>query len=172
MVDIDQIFKGQAEADVFGRGNYMQPGVYVVETKNLFVKNGFKGNSFIAEFTIIESSNPAHAPGTTGSWVLKFAWPATLGHITKFVMACLGVEPTKENLDNPKIRKQVEVVTRASCGSDTARAELGAKYQPGMLNGIRLQLECSLQKTNPKPGKPEGGDFTSYSWSPVQSDDN
>jgi hypothetical protein len=168
-MDIDKLFDGMAKAEIFGRGNYMSEGLYIVETKNLFVKDGFKGKSFVAEFTIVESNNEKHAVGTSGSWVLKFTWPATFGHITKFVTALLGYDPNqKANQDDPKIRKQVELVTRAACGSDAAKKELGPDgYEEGMLNGIRLRLECSMQKTAPKPGKPEGGDFTSYAWSPI-----
>ena len=165
MADIDKLFGGMAKAEIFGRGNYMSEGLYVVQTKNIFVKDGYKGQSFIAEFEILESNNEKHAVGSSGSWVLKFKWPATFGHITRFVMALLGYADTKANQDDPEIRKQCELVARAVCGSEVARKELGAEYEEGMLTGIKLKLECVMQKTAPGPGKPLGGDFTAYTWS-------
>lgn len=167
MADIDKLFGGMAKAEIFGRGNFMGEGLYVVDIKNIFAKDGFKGQSFIAEFTIVESSSDKHAVGSSGSWVLKFKWPATFGHITRFMMALLGYEDTKANQDNPQIRELCERVARAVCGSEAARKELGENYVEGMLNGIRVKLECTMQKTAPKPGQPAGGDFTSYAWSPL-----
>lgn len=168
MDSIDKLFEGMAKAEIFGRGNFMEAGLYTVETTNIFVKDGFRGKSFIAEFKILTSNNPNHAPGTSGSWVLKFEWPATYGHITKFVMALLGYDLTAKNQADPKIRKQCELVARAVCGSETAQKELGKEYEDGMLIGLQLGLECTVQKTAPKIGKPQGGDFTSFAWSPIK----
>ncbi len=152
-----------AKAEIFGAGNYMEEGLYVVETKNVFVKEGFKGKSFIFEFTVIESNNAAHAPGTSGSWVLKF----TFGNITRLVMALLGYENTKENQQNETIRKEVELIVRAACGSDTAKKELGDVYSDGMLIGIRVKLETTKRKTAPTTEKPQGGVHTNHDWSPL-----
>jgi hypothetical protein len=171
-MDIDQLFSGMAKADASGRGTFMKPGLFVVETKSIFVKDGFKGKSFIVEFTIVESNTAEHKPGTAGSWILKFKWPATFGHITRFVYALLANadpelwRPTKENLDDPQKREIAELYARAMCGSDTAKKELGEEYADGMFIGQKLKLETTMQKTNPKPGQPEGGDFTAYSWAP------
>ena len=164
---IDKLFEGMAKADASGKGTFMEPGLYVVETKSVFVKNGFKGPSFIVEFSVVESNNDKHKPGTSGSWVLKFSWPATFGHITKFVFACLGIEPTKWNLEDPELRDEAELVARVVSGSEPAQKQLGDDYAEGMLTGIKLRLECVAQKTAPKPGRPEGGDFTAYHWAPL-----
>jgi hypothetical protein len=167
VADIDKLFGGMAKAEIFGSGNFMGPGVYTVKTKNILVKDGFKGQSFIAEFEILESNNEKHAPGSSGTWILKFKWPQTFGNITKFVMALLGYEPTAANQNNSELRELVACIARAACGSDGAKQELGANYQDGMLHGVTLKLECTATKTAPKPGQPQGGDFTVYSWSPL-----
>lgn len=167
-MDVDTLFSRIDTAEIFSSGNYMHEGVYVVETKNILVKDGHKGQSFIVEFTILESSNEQHKVGTTGSWIVKFAWKQTFGNITKFVMALLGKNPNDKKLqEDPKLRGEIGQIVRAVCGSDAAKKELGAAYEEGMLYGIPLRLECSQTKTQPKPGKPEGGDFTVYTWSPL-----
>ena len=168
---IDQLFAGMAKAEINGSGTYMDDGLYVVETKNIFVKKGTNpqkpGDSFIAEFTVIESNNPKHAVGSSGSYVLKFSNIFAMGNIVEFVMALLGYENTKENQKNEEIRKEVDLVTRATCGSDAAKKELGDLYEEGMLRGIRVRLECTKKPTAPKPGKPDGGVFTVHKWSPL-----
>ncbi len=166
--DIDSIFSGMATAEIHGRGNWMGAGLYVVETKNIFVKKGTNpkkpGDSFIVEFLVLESNNPAHAVGTSGTWVLKFTWPATFGHITKFVLALLGHDPSvKANIDNPKLRELAALYTRATCGSEVAQKALGVEYEKDMFVGIPLKLECSVQLAT-EAGK---SDFTSFSWAPA-----
>ncbi len=163
--DIDQILSGMAKAEIFGSGNYMSPGLYTVETKRVFVKDGFKGKTFVAEFTVLESNNPKHTPGSSGSWVLKFEWKATFGHITKYVAAILGLDPNDKKVQaDPAIRQQIELIVRAACGSDIAKKELGEEYEEGMLEGVQLRLECSTQQT---VGKKQ--DFTVYNWTPITS---
>ena len=165
MSNIDQLFSGMAKADINSSGTYMGDGVYEIETKSLFVKVGRNpakpGDSFICEFTIVKSNNPAHAVGSTGSYVLKFSNPYAMGNIVELVMAILGYQNTKDNQSNPAIRKEVDLVTRASCGSDTAKGELGADYAPDMLTGVRLHLECAKKPTL------KGGEFTVHKWSPI-----
>ena len=174
-MNIDALFSGMAKADASSRGGKVEVGLYTVELKNILVKEGRDpkkpGSIFVAEFTFIESDNPNHKPGTTGSQVLRFAWPATFGHITRLVYAILGNSdpeawaPTKANLEDPAKRELAEKYVRAMCGSESAKRELGAEYEDGAFLGVRLRLETKLQKTAPKPGQPDGGDFTSYIWS-------
>jgi hypothetical protein len=166
-IDIDKLFDGMATKEIGGSGNFMGEGLYVVETKQLFVKEGFKGKSFICEFEIVKSDNDAHPVGSTGSYVLKFENPYAFGNISELVIALLGYENTKENQTNKTIRDQVQDVTSAACGSDKAKAKLGANSEDGMLLGIRLKLECRKKATAPKAGRPEGGEFTVHKWSPT-----
>ena len=161
-MDIDQLFNGLAKAQINGRGTFMSEGLYIVDIQNIFVKEGFKGKSFIAEFTIVESNNDDHKPGVTRSWVLNFSKQQTFPDISKFMMALLGDDPSvKANQENPEIRKAGELYARATCGSPTAKSELGAKYEEGMFKGARLRLECTEIKT--KANTP----FTVHAWSPL-----
>lgn len=171
MSKIDALFEKCATVDVNGSGNYMGVGLYRVKTKQIFVKNGTNpskpGDSFITEFTILKSNNPKHEVGSTGSYVLKFSNPYAMGNIVELVMALLGYDNTKENQQNPDIRREIDLVTRATCGSDTAKAELGPDFEDGMLLDIEVDLECTLKPTKPSVGKPDGGVFTVHRWSPV-----
>ncbi len=176
-MNIDALFGNMAKADINGSGTYMGEGLYVVEIKTIFVKEGRNpakpGDSFICEFTVLESSNANHAPGSSGSYVLKFSNPYTLGNIAELVIALLGYENSKENQKNSDIREQADVVVRATCGSDKGKAELaelraalGEDY--GTLTGKKLRLECVKKPTLPKNGKP-AGEFTVHKWSPLNS---
>lgn len=171
MADIDKLFGNMVTTEINGSGTYMSDGLYKVKTKNVFVKTGTNpsspGDSFIAEFTVLESDNPEHKPGSTGSYVLKFTNPYAMGNIVEFVMALLGYENTKANQKDPAIRREVDLVTRAACGSDTARAELGSNYFDGILHDIEVGLECRKKPTKPSAKNPTGGVFTTHKWSPL-----
>lgn len=168
-MDIDSLFAGMAKADASGRGGNMGPGLYTVETKNILVKKGQNpkkpGDSFIVEFTILESNNEAHAIGSSGSWVQKTIWPSFFGNVTKFVYALLGNidsegwAATVENLKDEKKRTTAEQYARAMCGSDKAIKELGEEYEQGMFSKQKLKIEIVMEKTT------SGGDFTAYKWS-------
>lgn len=171
-MNIDALFEGMAKADTSGRGGHMHPGVYVVRTKNILVKEGRNpkkpGNSFIVEFEIVETCDAEkHKIGSSGSWVQKVTWPAFFGNVTKFVYACLATtDPdawaqTKENLGDPEKRVLAEVYARAMCGSDAAKRELGSEWEEGVFLGLDLRLETALEKTS------TGGDFTAYKWGPA-----
>lgn len=169
-MDIDALYKGMADADANGRGGNTKPGLYEVEIGDILTKQGQNpkkpGNSFITKFTFVKSNCADHEAGSTSSWVLKFTWPATFGHITKFVYALLdaidpegGWEATEENLKDKSKRKTAEQFARAISGSETAPKELGELWQPGMFKGVRLCLETKMGKTS------SGGDFTEHYWS-------
>ncbi len=171
-MNIDTLFGNLVKADVNGSGKYMGEGRYLVETKNIFAKEGRNplkpGDNFICEFTIIESSNPGHEVGSTGSFVVNMANPFASGNIVELAIALLGYENTRENQKNADIREQADVVMRATCGSDSAKAALatlreGLGPDYGVLVGKRLRLECVKKPTK------AGGEFTVHKWSPVKA---
>ncbi len=170
-MNIDTLFGNMAKAEINGSGTYMDTGIYVVETKNIFVKEGRNpakpGDAFICEFTVLETNNPKHEVGSTGSFVLKFSNPYAMGNIVELVMALLGYDNTRANQTDPDIRKEIDLVTRAACGSDSAKSELGENYEEGMLHGIKVLLECTKKPTLPKAGKP-AGEFTVHKWTPIK----
>lgn len=172
-MSIDQLFAGMATAEISGSGTYMEDGLYKIETKSIFVKKGVNpskpGDSFVAEMKILESNNPAHPVGSTASYVLKFT-PGNkyvMGNVVEFVMALLGYSNTKTNQADPEIRKEVDLVARAACGSEQAQKELGDAFSKDMLHGIPLNLEVRKKATAPKPPTNLPGVFTVHKWSPI-----
>ncbi len=165
--DVDSLFTGMAAAPVFGRGTFMSKGNYVVEIVKVFTKKTFKGaDVLICEFKILESNTPEHLPGSSGSWVPKFATPNTFGNIKELIFAIFG----KSAKDVPASSDEhvlAATVARAACGSDTAKAELKSKYQIDNVDeiviGARVTLACEPIKTK------TGGDFTRYDWGPAAS---
>lgn len=161
-IDIDKLFDGMAKAEIFGKGNYLEEGLYVLESKNFFVKEGHKGTSFVSEFTVVESNNAAHPAGSTASWVINFDNDYIFGNISELVIALLGQENTRENQVDAAFRDEVELITRAVCGSKKAQEALGGNYSEGMLNGIRVKVETKKKATQ------KGGEYTAHKWSPVR----
>lgn len=162
-MDIDQLFSGMKDAPMFGRGNYMGEGLYLVELTKVFVKPRFKGGTvFIAEFTILESTNEKHKAGTTGSWCPKIELPNTFGDIKSLVFAALGIAPKDVTKDQLDLHAQATLLARAACGSESAIAELkAAGVENHSIVGNRVRLECTQTKTR------EQKDFTRYTWSPA-----
>ena len=170
MTNIDELFAPMKEAPVTGRGNYMSAGVYEVSINKVFQKDAFSGNKlFICEFTVEESNNDAHKPGTTGTWAPKLngvAATSTFGDIKCLLFACMG----KNGRDVPASDKDshafVAVLARAICGSETAKKELKAlgveEDAASLVIGTRVKLECAQTRT--KAGHP----FTRHTWSPAK----
>lgn len=168
---IDQLFKGMADAPMFGRGNYLGEGMFEIELKKLFVKTQtFKGVAlFICEFTILESSNPKHAPGSTGSWATKLALPNAFGDIKSLIFAAIGREPKDVPAEDRDAHEFATLLASAVCGSASAAAKL--KDMPydlpegaeSLLIGQRVHLETQMVKTK------TGGDFTRHNFSPAKS---
>lgn len=163
MPDIDSLFAGMKTAKMFGRGNYMGEGLYVVGLEKLFVKPRFKGgNVFIAEFKIETSNNDKHKPGTTGSWCPKLELPNTFGDIKSLILSALGIDPKSVPDDDEKTHAQATLLARAACGSESAIAELkNAGIENWSVVGRSVGLECLQTKTK------EQKDFTRYTWSPA-----
>lgn len=177
-MDIDTLFKGMAGAPIFGSGNYMGEGAYLVETTRMFVKpRAVKGGTvFICEFRILESTNPKHVVGTTGSWVPKVELPNTFGDIKSLMLSILGVDPksvgSTDPAENPNYAEalaqhaQAALLARAACGSETAKAELAkAGVTDEIWLGQRVRLECSQITTR------DGHPFTKHVWSPAEAEE-
>ena len=163
-MDIDEMFKGMAAAQMNGKGNYMGEGRYLVRTKVLKVKEGFRGKSFILEFEILETTNAAHPVGSTGSWVVKLDKPQAYGDIKGLIFAlAMGVDPkTVRSPDqDPALHQQCATFTKAALSPEAAKA-LGE--EPDFLIGLPLRLETVKVKTS------KGGDFTVHNWAPAEQE--
>ena len=80
------------EATYSDGGVYVLPGVYYFEIRNVISKRTRKGaDAFIAEFKILESTNPERLPGSVCSWMVTLDKEPSLGNIKQFlseVMLC------------------------------------------------------------------------------------
>lgn len=165
MADIDALFGGMQNAPIFGRGNYMKEGNYLVQITNIFVKPRFKGgNVFVAEFKVLESDNPEQKVGGSGSWVPKIETPNTFGDIKSLMFAATGTDPKHVKNEDSKAHGEATRMAKAACGSESAKAELAKEgIEDGFLIGLKVKLECNVVKTK------AGTDFTRYTWSPVDA---
>ncbi len=89
------LFGGIKEAKFNSGGVYFEPGSYRVKVAKISSGNTREGSRpfFVAEFTILESSNPKRPAGTSVSWMVmldKFKETA-LGNIKGFVSALYGI---------------------------------------------------------------------------------
>ena len=162
-MDINSLFAGMAKAQMNSKGNYMGEGVYRIRSKSLKAKDGFKGKSLIFEFEIVESNNQAHAPGSSGSYVVKLDKPQAFGDIKALIFAlAMDLDPksVKSPEQDPQTHAQAAELVKAALDPAAAKA-LGV--EPDFLVGLELRLETIKIKTQ------KGGDFTVHNWSPLST---
>jgi hypothetical protein len=156
---IEDLFAGMAGADMNGKGQYMGEGLFVVTIKTFKYKEGFKGKSIIVEFSIVESNNPAHGPGTTGSWVLKMDKPQWKGDVKALVLAATGKDP--KSVGAPAADSETHAAAEQiamSAISEEYAVKAGIPHD--VLIGLPVRLETVKVKTQ------RGTDFTVHNWSP------
>ena len=85
-------FEGFEKAVPSVGGVWVEPGVYprvaIVNVK--YIDGGFKGNSYVAELDILESSVATRAAGTRMSWVCNLKHASAMGNIKGFIASCLN----------------------------------------------------------------------------------
>lgn len=84
------IFSGIENVVASGKTPYVEPGMYKVRVEACKNVDGHRGNFFIVEMEVLESSNPERMPGSIMSWSVKLdkAYLATaLGDVKAFVQA-------------------------------------------------------------------------------------
>lgn len=123
------------EAKSSGGGIYFLPGKYLLECRvNKTGKTREDRPFFVAEFTILESSNPERPVGTSVAYMVmldKYLETA-LGNVKQYVSALFGIP--EEEVDEAGVE------------------ELVAAANPGA--GIQVRAVASNTKTK------KGGDFT------------
>jgi hypothetical protein len=139
------------KVDVFQKSAYFAPGVFLASVLCCRARDGHKGEAFIVEFKIHESSNKENPAETEASWVRKFGnkeqSEMSQRAIIAFVTAALGYEVTEDNVTKVKgsFRKLIERITG----------------EENMLAGKMVRIEATAIKTK------AGGDFTLLKFSPV-----
>lgn len=85
------LFSKISEATYSEGGNYLQEGVFRLETLKIVSKMTRKGQSaFIAEFKVLESDNPKHRIGSQVTWMVTLDKEPALGNIKQFIATACG----------------------------------------------------------------------------------
>lgn len=170
---IEDMFKGMIDAQPIGRGNYInENGEFLVTISKAFGKDGFKGKSFVLEFKIDESSNPAVPVGATRSWTVKWDKKQNHADLKAMALAAFGLDALVGTEDVPNKRDADAKATYlvyaaagaavAGAASDKAKELLGIAGDGGEAF-VGQQLRLTTEKTKTQAG----GDFTRHTWSPV-----
>lgn len=146
-------FKGTGlrNAQVFEKGVYLQPGNFKLQITTCLTKKTLQsGNAFIAEFKVLESSDPqAHPVGSKATWYqgidnILVAYPS----LKTFVYSVLGFSYPR---DKEKCLAEVDPVIEDL---------LDEAIDKGAFNGKTVEVQTYLKK---KEGKQ---DFTVHVWLP------
>jgi hypothetical protein len=172
--NLDQLFEGMTTSVSSNRSDFFLDGRYLLETKSFeYRPNGHKGTSFIAQFKVLSSDNPAVPVGSTRSWVVKLDGPKdqrerAMGDIKNLFFSLLGKVPSSVPKPEVDMAPHIEAVHLFKCSIDENYAAAKGEGVTGAdMLGIRVELEATLVDTRPKtPGGPVGK-FTRHSWSPA-----
>jgi hypothetical protein len=87
------LFGKIGEAKFSEGGIYILPGVYLLEIQELkAIKTRTQKDAYVAEFKVLESTNPERLPGSTCSWMVTMDKEPAMGNIKQFLSAVLKVE--------------------------------------------------------------------------------
>lgn len=149
------LFQGIAEAEVFERGNYFEPGgKFRLMVNRILLKDTERsGMGFIVEFKVLESSLPdKHAVGSKGSWFQKMTdKKVALPAIKEFMSALCKV-----NLNNPEEKEEFNSSIEEILEEATKEYEGEAEDHP--FHGMQIDLETWTKKTQ------KDVDFTVHKW--------
>ena len=85
------IFGKINEATYSDGGVYVLPGVYRFKIRNvLYKRTRQQKDAFIAEFEVLESTNPERPVGSTCSWMVTLDKEPALGNIKQFLAEAMG----------------------------------------------------------------------------------
>jgi hypothetical protein len=152
-------------APVFRQSKYIEvEGKFLCQVDAIAGNTGEKGEAFIINYSILESSHADVAVGDSFSSVIILDKPGdanqkmALSNVKAFMFALLGVAKTPK--DGDPMHKEATAIAKACVSEDYAK-QLGVA--PGFLHGkqIRLQTIIKPQKQNPSEM------FTHMNWSPA-----
>lgn len=145
------VFAGLKDAKISETGSYLTDGTYKLRVERIVYKQTrSKGYAYIAEFNVLESSNPEHPVGSKRTWFQsmndkEIAFPA----IQKFAAAALGVNPFRDKeLFEKEILPNIEELVENSI-SDAGDIFKGK------------DVNCEVEQVKTK----KGGDFSRYDFS-------
>lgn len=145
------LFKGMKDAQVFERGNWMQPDcLYDLEIKRTFIKDTLKiGPCFIVEFLVLKSTCDKHPPGSKVTWLQKLTNKnVAFGALKLFTYPVLDAEyPKDKKFITEEIDPQLEEFLTEACETN---------------NWAGRKVRCQTVGTKTKE---KNEDFTQHNWS-------
>jgi len=130
------IFGKIGEATYSDGGVYLKAGVYRLELLSVISKRTRKGqDAFIAEFKVLDSTNPERLPGSVCSWMVTLDKEPALGNIKQFISEVMGCDMAQVNeqiaervvaSDNPlksKIVRACAVDIKTKAGRDFTKVK-------------------------------------------------
>lgn len=143
------MFEGLDKKEVSGNSRHPALGVgdFVVRIEDvIFLKTRGKGDAFIVEYTVVESSNPEKDPvGAKRTWYQSYQdVDIAQGETLKFMYACLGFD-AKRDRDRIKteVTPNIKAWTFAACNDDPS------KGRTKMLNGQGVNIRVNVWKKPP-----------------------
>jgi hypothetical protein len=172
VANVDFLFRDMANAKMGRPKTFMDYGRYQVELKDLIIKPSDKDGQpvFICRFTIIESDNDKHKPGSEGSWTLSGkSLQYGQGEIKALILSILRIDPRSLS-DNAPEHHAASLLFRWVLGSPSAKQEVEAlpeasRPAENFYQGVRVVLETKPKTSAKEPDKV----FTRHFWSPVPS---
>ena len=156
--EIEELRKLMMSAQPSGRGNYIEEGRHLLEIQKVVYKrsaqSGTFKESYIAEFTVKESSDPSHEIGSTRAYVEsgKQGW---LERFKAFLIAAVGI-----GSDTKLTPEQENTIADifAALKFDQFRAQKG--WPENFLKGRHVRCEGVAGKSK------GGGPVTNKKWEP------
>ena len=162
MGTIDELRASMRAAQVFGKGQYFEPGRYTLEVQKLFYKrttiDGTAKENIICEFKVLESSNPAIEVGSTRSSVFAFHHKGWLPRFKALVLALIGIDPDAKV---PPAAEEAATDVYVALRDEGERTRLG--FPENFMAGRKVQAEAMAGTS--QAGKP----VTNMKWMPASS---
>lgn len=140
-MSLDSLFDGIDKIKVGNQsGTPLTEGEYLLKITDVqHLRTLKKGDAFIAEFEVVETSDPQkHPVGTKRSWYQSMQnQPVAIDKIKKFMLAVLGYEPKR---DEQRITTEVDPYIKAWTAAACTQKILNNQ-----------QVRCSVVLKQPKP---------------------
>jgi len=166
------IFDGLGKAETFEKGNYLNPGYYVVKVERCLLKKSREsGLGLIVELDILQSTfRPQVDPknqnrtwqntpvGIPGTWWQSMEADGALNSVKGFVRSVLGLRLGTHPAECAELDAPIP-------GTSTALVEnmmTLATSDLNLLGGLLVSVECYMIETQKRKQ-----DFTVYNWSPL-----
>lgn len=160
MADINELRASMRSANVYGKGQYFEPGRYLLEVDRGFYQrtmiDGTAKESVIFEFRVLESTNPDIEVGSTRSSVFSAANQGWLSRLKSLQLALHGGEVMTKDLEEEIADHYVAL------REPSYREQM--KLPDNFYRGFRVNAEAMAGKSR------SGVSVTNMKWSPAESE--